>query len=61
MEIIVGIIFWIIGLFILYAVIESAVRNGINHSIVAKFIEEKHGIKEDKSGSFLDHDIDDDE
>ncbi|MUV38330.1 hypothetical protein JNUCC1_02168 [Lentibacillus sp. JNUCC-1] len=52
-----SIILWIIGLFILYIVISTAVKDGINKSFVGQFIEEKHEIKETKK-SFLDHDLD---
>ncbi|NCT36489.1 hypothetical protein GTW56_08800 [Bacillus sp. EB93] len=43
--------------FILYIVIETAVRRGINHSIIGQFLEKKYGMKEDKK-SFLDDDLD---
>ncbi|MEB2629927.1 hypothetical protein SOP94_15830 [Peribacillus frigoritolerans] len=52
-----AIIFYIVGVFILYIVIETAVRRGINHSIIGQFLEEKYGMKEDKK-SFLDDDLD---
>jgi hypothetical protein len=53
------IIFYIIGLIILYIVIETAVRNGINGSVVGRFINNQNGIKEEKE-SFLDSDLDND-
>lgn len=46
-----------IGLFILYIVIETAVRKGINNSVIGQFLEKKYGVKEDKK-SFLDDDLD---
>lgn len=52
-----AIIFYIVGVFILYIVIETAVRRGINHSIIGQFLEKKYGMKEDKK-SFLDDDLD---
>ncbi|MCK2003828.1 hypothetical protein MZM54_20800 [[Brevibacterium] frigoritolerans] len=52
-----AIIFYIVGVFILYIVIEQAVRRGINHSIIGQFLEKKYGMKEDKK-SFLDDDLD---
>lgn len=52
-----AIIFYIVGVFILYIVIETAVRRGINHSIIGHFLEKKYGMKEDKK-SFLDDDLD---
>ncbi|MDQ0223851.1 hypothetical protein [Metabacillus niabensis] len=57
MDIIFSIIAYLIGLFILYVVIETAVRKGINSSIIGKFLEDKYGIKEEKK-SFLDNDLD---
>ena len=52
-----AIIFYIVGGFILYIVIETAVRRGINHSNIGQFLEKKYGMKEDKK-SFLDDDLD---
>ncbi|MFS0604095.1 hypothetical protein [Peribacillus frigoritolerans] len=52
-----AIIFYIVGVFILYIVIETAVRRGINHSNIGQFLEKKYGVKEDKK-SFLDDDLD---
>ena len=52
-----SIVFFIIGLLILFAVIETAVRNGINSSIIGKYLESQSEIKEDKK-SFLDDDLD---
>ncbi|MFB6469088.1 hypothetical protein ACE38V_20355 [Cytobacillus sp. Hz8] len=54
-----SIILWIIGLFILYLVISTAVKDGINKSIVGQFIEKKYGVEEKKT-SFLDKDLDND-
>ncbi|MEY8734512.1 hypothetical protein AB9M92_19970 [Peribacillus frigoritolerans] len=48
MEVIIPIVFYIVGLFILYIVIETAVRKGINSSIIGQFLENKYGVKEDK-------------
>lgn len=59
MEVITPIIFYVIGLFILYIVIETAVRKGINSSIIGRYLEKKYGIKEDKK-SFFDDDLDKD-
>ncbi|MDG4847958.1 hypothetical protein [Peribacillus frigoritolerans] len=52
-----AIIFYIVGVFILYIVIETAVRRGINHSNLGEFLEKKYGVKEGKK-SFLDDDLD---
>jgi len=54
-----SIILWIFGLFILYIVISTAVRDGINKSVIGQFIDKKYGIKEGKK-SFLDSDLDND-
>lgn len=54
-----SIILWIVGLFILYIVILTAVKDGINKSVVGQLIEKKYGVKEDKK-SFLDSDLDND-
>ncbi|MFJ5714259.1 hypothetical protein [Neobacillus sp. NPDC093127] len=50
-------ILWIIGLFILYIVISTAVKDGINKSVVGQLIEKKYGVKVNKK-SFLDSDLD---
>ncbi|MFJ5748649.1 hypothetical protein ACIP97_08585 [Peribacillus frigoritolerans] len=52
-----AIIFYIVGVFILYIVIETAVRRGINHSNIGQFLEKKYGVKEGEK-SFLDDDLD---
>ncbi|MFF2501340.1 hypothetical protein [Peribacillus sp. NPDC058075] len=51
-----SIVLYIISLFILYIVIETAVRRVINSSIIGELLEKKYGIKDKKS--FLDDDID---
>ncbi|MGP4064113.1 hypothetical protein ACTWPF_04270 [Oceanobacillus sp. M65] len=53
------IVFWIIGLVILYFVIYTAVKDGINKSLVGQFIEKNYDVKEEKN-SFLDNDLDSD-
>jgi len=53
------ILVWAIGLFILYVVISTAVKEGINRSIVGQHIEKKYGTEEHKE-SFLDDDLDSD-
>lgn len=57
--IVLYIIFYIVGLFILFAVIEKAVQRGINNSIIGDFLREKYGIQEAEK-SFLDDDLDND-
>ncbi|OLS33441.1 hypothetical protein [Bacillus sp. MRMR6] len=52
-----SIILWIIGLFILYLVVSTAVKDGINKSLVGQFIEKENGDKNDRK-SFLDSDFD---
>jgi hypothetical protein len=54
-----SIILWIIGLFILYLVVSTAVKDGINKSVVGQLIEKKYGV-EAKKKSFLDSDLDND-
>ncbi|MBS8263759.1 hypothetical protein DYI25_04790 [Mesobacillus boroniphilus] len=54
-----NIIFLIVGLFILYIVISTAVKEGINKSVVGHFIEKKYGDKGNEK-SFLDSDLDND-
>jgi hypothetical protein len=44
-----SIFLYLIGLFILCIVIETAVRRGINSSIIGRYIEEKYDIKKDKN------------
>ncbi|MGE7187099.1 hypothetical protein ACQKKK_24965 [Peribacillus sp. NPDC006672] len=57
MEAIIFIFYSILGLFFLYLVIETAVRKGINSSIIGQVLEKKYGAGEDKK-SFLDNDLD---
>ncbi|MFB7641992.1 MULTISPECIES: hypothetical protein [Peribacillus] len=45
MEAIIPIVFYILGLFILFIVIETAVRKGINSSIIGQFLEKKYEFK----------------
>ncbi|MBE3102679.1 MAG: hypothetical protein IMZ40_00370 [Bacilli bacterium] len=54
-----SIVLYIVSLFILYIVIETAVRRGINSSNIGQLLEKKNGSKEDKK-SFLDNDLDND-
>ncbi|MGM0903052.1 MAG: hypothetical protein ACQEXB_18385 [Bacillota bacterium] len=57
-----AIVFYIVGLFILYIVIDTAVRRGINSSIIGQYLEKKYGIQDirEKEKSFLDDDLDKD-
>lgn len=57
-----AIIYYIVGLFILYIIIETAVRRGINSSIIGQYLEKKYGIKDirEKKKTFLDDDLDKD-
>lgn len=59
MEQLVMIIFIIIGLFVLYSLIELAVRRGIDTSMIGEHLKEKYGVNDEKK-SFLDDDLDDD-
>ena len=60
MNTIVSIVLYIVSLFILYIVIETAVRRGINSSIIGQSLEKKSVIAEEKIKSFFDNDLDDD-
>lgn len=42
----ISVIVLIVILFIFYIVIERAVREGINNSVIGQFLEKKYGIKE---------------
>lgn len=57
MSIVISIVLAIVGLLALYGIIEAAVRNGINSSIIGQFLEKKNEIEEDKK-FFLDDDLD---
>ncbi|WP_258000418.1 hypothetical protein [Bacillus sp. Marseille-P3661] len=56
---IITILLYIISLLILYKVIENAVKNGINRSIIGQFLETKYGVKVRKP-TFLEEDLDKD-
>lgn len=60
MNAIVSIVLYVVSLFILYIVIETAVRRGINSSIIGQSLEKKLKITEEKKKSFFDNDLDDD-
>ncbi|WP_026675246.1 hypothetical protein [Alkalihalobacterium bogoriense] len=55
-----SIVLYIAGLIILYIVIETAVRKGINNSIIGQYLEKKYGIKDirENKKSFFDDDLD---
>jgi hypothetical protein len=55
---IVAIAFFILGIFILYIIIETAVRKGINSSVLGEYLEKE--LKSNKKKSFLDDDLDND-
>ncbi|UOE95225.1 DUF6019 family protein [Alkalihalobacillus sp. LMS39] len=57
-----SIVLYIVGLIILYIIIETAVRRGINNSIVGQYLEKKYGVKDIRKNkkSFLDDDLDKD-
>ncbi|PFG03530.1 hypothetical protein [Bacillus sp. es.034] len=42
----ISVILLIVFLFIFYIIVERAVREGINNSVIGRYLEEKHGIKE---------------
>lgn len=55
----ITIVLYIVGLIILYIVIETSVRRGINSSIIGRALESKPEIAEEKKKSFFDSDLDD--
>lgn len=57
--IILSIVLFVAGLIVLYFIIESAVKNGINKSVIGQFLDENYGMK-DNSKSFLNSDLDND-
>ncbi|MFJ7755831.1 hypothetical protein ACQKGI_21575 [Peribacillus muralis] len=59
MEVILSAVLTIVGIFILYVVIETAVRKGINKSMIGQILEKKYEVKEEHH-SFLDKDLDND-
>lgn len=40
----ISVILLIVFLFIFYILVERAVREGINNSVIGRYLEEKHGI-----------------
>jgi hypothetical protein len=54
-----SILIWAVGLFILYLVISTAVKDGINKSVVGQYLNSTLGVKDDKK-SLLDNDLDND-
>lgn len=57
--IVISVVLFIVVVVIFMNVIEIAVRNGINSSIIGQSLAKKNGIKEDNK-SFLDSDLDND-
>lgn len=57
--IVIGVVLLIFGLFALLNLIEIAVRNGINSSIIGKSFEQKNEVKEDEETLF-NQDLDND-
>jgi hypothetical protein len=54
-----SIFLWIVGLIILYLVISTAVKDGINKSVVGQYMNLNLGDKDGKK-SFLNRDLDND-
>ncbi|QHS22400.1 hypothetical protein GWK91_05280 [Virgibacillus sp. MSP4-1] len=58
-----GIAIYILSLFILYAVVSAAVRNGVDSSRLVRLLEKQEESNESTQAkmksSFLDHDLDD--
>lgn len=57
-NIFISIILYIVSLIIFYIIIETAVRKGIDSSVIGRYLEKKHGMKEDQK-SFFSNDLDD--
>ncbi|MGP4073558.1 hypothetical protein ACTWQB_13495 [Piscibacillus sp. B03] len=55
---ILGIIIFLVGLLFLYLIIEAAVRNGIDGSLIGTYLKEKHGISKEDIKSPLDSPLD---
>lgn len=51
-----SIFIWAVGMFILYLVIETAVKNGINKSVIGQ----RYAPQYESKKSFLDSDLDND-
>lgn len=49
----ISVIILIVFLFIFYIIVERAVREGINNSVIGRYLEEKHGIKEQRGDEDL--------
>ncbi|MCA1060155.1 hypothetical protein LCL96_14550 [Rossellomorea aquimaris] len=52
----VSVIVLIVFLFIFYIIVERAVRDGINNSVIGRYLEEKHGIKDPQGDENLNDD-----
>lgn len=57
--VVISIVFFLVGVVVFMYVIEIAVRNGINRSVIGQFLEKENGIKENEK-SFLNSDLDND-
>ncbi|MFD1040539.1 hypothetical protein ACFQ3N_19360 [Virgibacillus byunsanensis] len=56
--VIMSLLLYALGLFILYLVIQAAVRNGIDNSEVAKMMREKYGIQKNEEKFYPKDDLD---
>lgn len=57
-SIFMSMIFWIVGLIVFYFVIMTAVKDGINKSVIGQYMEKEHQIVPPERQSFLDKDLD---
>jgi ABC-type lipoprotein release transport system permease subunit len=55
-----AILLWLFGLLVFYLVIVTAVKDGINKSMVGQYLEKNDKINQQKRKSWLDHDLDHD-
>ncbi len=49
---IISIVVYVISLLILYLIIETAVRNGINSSVIGEGLKKKHDEEEERKPDF---------
>ncbi|WP_231566626.1 hypothetical protein [Pontibacillus marinus] len=49
---IISIVVYVISLLILYLIIETAVRNGINSSVIGEYLKKKHDEEEEREPDF---------
>lgn len=55
----ISIVMYVFSLFVLYIIIKTAVREGINSSIIGRVTKGKIGMTEEKKKSYFNNDLDD--